>query len=199
MVIVHPGQVEIDPALDLALIELYEQGCSSQPEYAEAEGQLMAARSVQVEANMRSVRRSLLELAEHAARLGVRLGLENRMHTHEIPLPDELEELLELGCGSTLGYWHDVGHAQVLEHLGFYSQEEWLRRFSGRMNGIHFHDARGVTDHLAVGLGRVDWDLVFEYLPASALRTCEFKPWNSPQELATGLEFLADRDKGRES
>jgi sugar phosphate isomerase/epimerase len=30
------------------------------------------------EINMRSVRRSLVELAEHAARLGIRLGLENR-------------------------------------------------------------------------------------------------------------------------
>jgi len=198
VVIVHPGRVDVDPALDRALFELYEQGRANRPEYAQAQAQLIAARSAQAEANMRSVRRSLLELAEHAERLGVRLGLENRFHTHEIPLPDELDELLDMGCGNTLGYWHDVGHAQVLEHLGFHSQEEWLRRFSGRMNGIHFHDVRGVTDHLAAGLGQVDWDLVFDHLPAGAIRTCEFKPGNSPQEVTAGLEFLADRDRGKE-
>ncbi|MEJ2209888.1 MAG: sugar phosphate isomerase/epimerase [Anaerolineae bacterium] len=196
VVIVHPGRVDIDPALDRALVDLYERGCVNLPEYARAKARLVAARSAQAEANMRSVRRSLQELAEHAEGLGVRLGLENRIHTHEIPLPDELDELLGLGCGDTLGYWHDVGHAQVLEHLGFYSQEEWLRRFSGQMNGIHFHDVRGVTDHLAAGLGQVDWDLVFAYLPPGAIRTCEFKPGNSSQEVAAGLEFLADRDSG---
>jgi sugar phosphate isomerase/epimerase len=146
---------------------------------------------------MQSVRRSLIELAEHAERLGVRLGLENRLHFYEIPLPDELKDLLSLGLGDTVGYWHDVGHAQILERHGFYSQEEWLRRFSGRMVGIHFHDVRDMADHVAAGLGEVDWDLVFAYLPARALRTCEFKPTNSPQETAAGLKFLADKDLGR--
>jgi sugar phosphate isomerase/epimerase len=43
------------------------------------------------------VRRSLVELAEYASRLGIRLGLESRDHYHEIPLPDELDYLLDLG------------------------------------------------------------------------------------------------------
>ena len=117
---------------------------------------------------MRSVRRSLLELAEHAAQRGVRLGLENRLRYHDIPLPDELDELLDLGLGDVVGYWHDIGHAQVLEHLGFQTHEEWLRRFAGpegRLIGVHLHDVVGVTDHLAAGLGQVDWEMVAGYFP----------------------------------
>jgi sugar phosphate isomerase/epimerase len=192
-VIVHPGRVDTDPALESALVGLHQEGKAGQTEYAWAKQQLMAARAAQARTNMRSVRRSLIELAEYAAGKGVSLGLENRFHYSEIPLPDELEELLSLGLGDTVGYWHDIGHAQVLEHLGFGTHEEWLRRFSTRMIGVHLHDVMGVTDHLAAGLGHVDWEMVASYLPADALRTCEFQPFNSPKQVAAGLQWLAGK------
>jgi sugar phosphate isomerase/epimerase len=193
-VIVHAGRVDIDPAFESTLIRLHREGESDQPESAQARERLVAARAAQAQANMRSVRRSLLELAEVAARLGVQLGLENRKHYYEIPLPDELDDLLDLDCRGVLGYWYDVGHAEVLQHLGLGTHEAWLRRFSGRMIGVHLHDVVGLTDHLAAGLGHVDWDMVARYVPASALRTCEFQSFNSPQEVAAGLKWLVDRE-----
>jgi sugar phosphate isomerase/epimerase len=194
VVIVHPGRVDIDPSLESTLVDLYKGGRFHQPEYARAKERLAAARATQAEANMRSVRRSLVELAEYAIQRGIRLGVENRFHYQEIPSPDELDELLDLGLGEVVGYWHDVGHAQVLEHLGFATHEEWLRRFAGQMIGVHLHDAVGVTDHLVVGLGQVDWDMVAGYLPTSALRTCEFQPFNTPQQVAAGLRWLVDNE-----
>jgi len=44
----------------------------------------------------------LIELAEYAGQLGVRLGLENRDHYCEIPLLDELDYLLGLGYDEVL-------------------------------------------------------------------------------------------------
>jgi sugar phosphate isomerase/epimerase len=196
VVIVHPGRVDIDPTLESTLVKFYREGKSGRPEYAQAKERLVAARAAQAETNMRSVRRSLIQLAEVAAQAGVRLGLENRYHYAEIPLPDELDDLLDLGCGEVIGYWHDVGHAQVLQHLGFYTHEEWLRRFAGpqgRLLGVHLHDVVGLDDHRAAGLGQVDWDMVARYLPASALRTCEFQAFNSPQEVAAGARWLAEK------
>ena len=171
---------------------LYREGRYGQPEYGEARSRMVAARAAQAEANMRSVRRSLLELAEHAAKKGVRLGLENRYHYPEIPLPDELEELLGLGLEG-VGHWHDVGHAKILENQGLGTHEEWLRRFGKQIIGVHLHDVEGLTDHLAAGLGGIDWDLVARYLPAEALRTCEFQFSNSPEEVAAGLRWLGDK------
>jgi sugar phosphate isomerase/epimerase len=145
---------------------------------------------------MRSVRRSLIELAEYAAPKGVVLGLENRDHYYEIPLPDELDDLLDLGFGEWVGYWHDVGHAQVLQNLGFCAQEEWLHRFAGaqgRMIGVHLHDVAGLEDHMPAGLGQVDWWLVARHLPASALRTCEVRSFYSPEQVAAGLKWLLDK------
>lgn len=192
VIIVHPGRVDIDPAYESTLLRLYHAGQAGRPEYVEARQRLAAARAAQATANMRSVRRSLLELADYASARGVRLALENRYHYPEIPLPDELEDLLSLD-GGVIGYWHDVGHAQVLQELGYGTHEEWLGRFAGRMMGVHLHDVRGIQDHLAAGLGTMDWDLVARYLPAGALRTCEFKPANSRHELRTALTWLADR------
>ncbi|HSR30481.1 MAG TPA: sugar phosphate isomerase/epimerase [Anaerolineae bacterium] len=194
VVIVHPGRVDVDPALESTLVDLYKASKNHQPEYAQAKERLAAARVAQAGANMRSVRRSLIELAEYANQRGIRLGVENRFHYQEIPLPDELDELLDLGLGEVVGYWHDIGHAQVLEHLGFATHEEWLRRFAGQMIGVHLHDAVGVSDHLVVGLGQVDWDMVARYLPAGALRTCEFQPFNTPQQVAAGLRWLIDNE-----
>jgi sugar phosphate isomerase/epimerase len=62
------------------------------------------------------------------------------------------------------------------------------------MLGVHLHDVVGLKDHLAAGLGQVDWDMVARYVPASALRTCEFQSFNSPQEVAAGLKWLVDRE-----
>jgi sugar phosphate isomerase/epimerase len=191
--VVHPGRVDIDPALESALVDLYKAGREGQPEYLFAQQRLVAARVAHAGRNLSAVRKSLLELAEHAARRGVQLGLENRLHYHEIPLPDELDELLALDLDGVVGYWHDIGHAQVQENLGFGAHKEWLGRFAARMIGVHLHDVVGVKDHLAAGLGQVDWEMVAGYLPAAALRTCEFHPSNSPEQVADGLKWLVDR------
>lgn len=192
VVIVHPGRVDICPELERAVIDLYKQGRAVETEYSLAKARLVSARAAQAQINLRSARRSLAELAEHSARLGIRLGLENRYYYHEIPLPDELDELLGTDGGDTLGYWHDVGHAQALENLGFGRHEDWLRRFAPRMLGVHLHDIVGVQDHLAAGLGHMDWDMVARYLPGAALRTCEFQAFNSPQEVAAGVRLLIE-------
>ncbi len=108
-------------------------------------------------------------------------------------MPDELDELLNLGCGEVVGYWHDVGHGQVMEHLGFGPHEEWLQRFAERMVGIHLHDVVGLDDHQVAGGGVVDWDMIARYVPADALRTCEFHSNNSAERVAAGLRWLIDK------
>jgi sugar phosphate isomerase/epimerase len=59
--------------------------------------------------------------------------------------------------------------------------------------GVHLHDVQGLRDHYAAGLGKVDWDMVAGYLPANAIRTCEFRNDNTPEQVAAALQFLADQ------
>jgi sugar phosphate isomerase/epimerase len=193
VVIVHPGRVDVDPDLEIAMIDLYNQGKADKPAYAQAKERLVAARAAQAEINMRSLRRSLVELAAYAGRAGVCLALENRYRCLEFPLLDEMSALLDLVDDGRVGFWYDVGHAEKLARLGFGSHEEWLRRYASRMIGVHLHDIKGLRDHYAAGLGEIDWDMVAAYLPADAIRTCEFRNDNTPEQVVAGLQFLADK------
>jgi sugar phosphate isomerase/epimerase len=191
-VIVHPGKVDIDTAVDDKLRDLYRQGKQATPEYARLKNQFVAARTAQARVNFSAVRHSMIELAEYAGERDVKLGLENRYHYFEIPSPDELCDLLELGFDN-VGFWYDVGHAETWDRLGFVKHEEWLRRFSSRMIGVHLHDIVGIEDHHAAGEGQIDWEMVRRYLPADALRTCEFQNNNSPEQVAAGVKWLVEK------
>lgn len=198
-VIVHPGRVDIDRTDESRLYALYRDGKSGTPEYAGLKAQLVQARAEQAPLNLQSVSRSLLELAAYADKHGVRLGLENRFYYHEIPLPDELEMLLNLGTGDVIGYWHDVGHAQVLENLGLNKHAEWLHRFGSRIVGTHLHDVIGTGDHRPAGTGKMNWEMVAQHLPADALRTCEFQSSYTSEQVAAGVRFLAQNGCVRNS
>jgi sugar phosphate isomerase/epimerase len=193
-VVVHAGKVDVDSQLEKTLRRLFEAGQVQTPPYNEARDRLMAARAAQAEANLEAVQRSLVELAEYAGQLGIRLGLENRYHYLEIPSWDELGQLLEAVGDERMGFWYDVGHAHTLERLGFYAHEAWLQRYASRMIGVHLHDVIGLKDHQAPGSGEVDWKLVTNYLPNDVvIRACEFRHYLTSEQVVAGLQFLADK------
>jgi FMN phosphatase YigB (HAD superfamily)/sugar phosphate isomerase/epimerase len=190
-IVVHPGQILMDVNLEKGLRNLIQAGKGDSEEFHALKAQMVQARSELAPAAFDSVRKSIVELAKRADKLNVRLGLENRNHFREIPSPDEMEVLLSLGDPRTLGMTFDVGHAMHLSRLGFYPFESWLKRYSIRIFETHLHDIRGVVDHYAAGLGEVDFDLVGSYLPANAIRTCEFLDTNTPEEVLSGLRYLS--------
>lgn len=192
-IVVHPGQVDIDPALDRRVVDLFREGSFGTAEYLEARDAVIRARTAQAPVNLDSVRRSLKDLADYAGQRGLKLGLENRYHYFEIPSPDELGWLLEGSDSEIVGYWYDVGHAHTMDRLGFFAHTEWLPRFSSRMIGMHLHDVVGIDDHRAAGAGEVNWQAILPHLPARALRTCEFQNHNSPEQVAAGVQWLIDR------
>ncbi len=192
-VIVHAGRVDMDTTPDATLRQLYRAGKAGTKEYAAIKEEFIAARAARAERNVDAVRRSIIELAGHARRCGVRLGMEVRYHYFEIPLPDELELLLNVGYDDVLGFWYDVGHAETLDQMGFIPHEEWLKRFAWRIVGVHLHDVIGIDDHRAAGLGQVNWERVARYLPANALRTCEFQNDNSSEQVVAGVKWLIEK------
>ena len=193
LVVVHAGRVDVDARLEVRLWALYEDGLADSSEYEALKGALIAARAEKAAANLESAGRSIAELAEHASRAGIRLGLENRYHYLDMPLPDEMEYLLEIAGEERSGFLYDVGHAQTLENLGLVPHEEWLQRFAERMIAVHLHDIQGLRDHVAAGLGEVDWDLVARYLPLEAMRTFEVRSHHTPDQVHAALEFLASK------
>ncbi len=191
VIVVHAGMVSTDMILEQSLRKLFEAGQGDSAEYHSVKQELVDTRRRLIAARFESAKRSLRELLDYAAPLGIRLGLENRFHYYDIPSLDEMGELLSLADEGQVGFVYDVGHAEHLSRLGFYDHEDWLRRYSSRIIEVHLHDTRGLHDHLAPGLGEIDFDMVAQYLPHSAIRTLELQPWNTPEQVKAALDHLA--------
>lgn len=157
-VVLHLGHVELPggvPSLDADVRRRFaESGLVDAPLAAEA----LLQRTGQVEPFLAAARSSLREISATAARLGIVLGVESRINLLEIPLASELPYLLEGLDGDSIGYWHDVGHAEVLHRLGYCDRESWFEQPGVRCVGAHVHDVRGIVDHRAPGLGDVDFN-----------------------------------------
>jgi sugar phosphate isomerase/epimerase len=189
-VVLHLGRVEVDRDLEARLRDLYRQGRAGTKEYVAARERLITARAERSAQHLPAVVKSLEELVFYARQRGIVLGLENRVYYLEIPTYEEMMILLERFDGPPVFYWHDTGHAQVLANLGFTPHEEWLRSFASRMVGIHFHDVRGIEDHLVAGRGELDFSAIAPYVPEDAIRTCEFDWPFTPEEIVAGVEHL---------
>jgi HAD superfamily hydrolase (TIGR01549 family) len=191
-VVVHAGHVSLDMVLEKKLRRLFQADLAGSAEYQETKKLMMDRRLSLISPCLEKVVKSLKELLQYASRYGVLLGLENRYHYFDIPSPDEMSALLALAEPDRLGFIYDVGHAMVMDRLGFFPNDVWLKRFGDRISGIHLHDVIGITDHHAPGLGEVDFRMVARYLPNEAFRTIEVMSFNSPEQIKTGLRKLVD-------
>jgi sugar phosphate isomerase/epimerase len=135
-------------------------------------------------------RRSLAEIAEYAGPRGVTVGLENRYHFHEFPDPDEMGELLADYPADVAGFWIDIGHAEVLERLGFHDHRRWLDDNGARCVGSHVHDVDGLADHRAPGHGTADWAHYAEKLPPHVPRVFEINQRQDEEKVAAAIPFL---------
>jgi sugar phosphate isomerase/epimerase len=190
VVIIHCGNIPIDGNDEAKLRGMFKTVETQSAEYLNVKQRLEDRRKSLIGPRLQSTKLSLQELIEYAARVNIKLGLENRYHFMDIPSIDEMDELLALADPSKLGFVYDVGHAQALDRLGFYPHQEWLDQFSSRMIGCHLHDVIGLTDHYAPGQGEIDFRLIADYLPENAIRTFEVLPGNTLAQLRDGLQLL---------
>ncbi len=138
-------------------------------------------------------RRSLAEIAEYAARFGVAVGLENRYRYHEIPSIDEMHELLAGYPPDLVGFWLDVGHAEVMNRIGLTANQRWLDELADRCLGAHVHDVDRLTDHRAPGHGTTDWAHLARRLPPHVPRIFEINQLTPEDQVAASIPFLRER------
>ena len=189
-IVLHMGEVSINLGLQDRLRKLYDKGYAQTKEYSQAKEELVCQRISKAPPYLGAARKSLQELSKYSRQKGIMLGLETRFHLHEIPNMDEMAELLEEVSESLVGYWHDVGHAEVQQQLGFSLHEEWLSRFRDRIVGVHLHDILGISDHHAPGKGNMNWQMVAKYLSPGIVKVCEIGEWNNEDQVQDVVKFL---------
>jgi len=154
----------------------------------------MARRLEGAQRHLPVARRSLAEIAAYGAKYGVAVGLENRYHFHEFPNIAEAQELLAGYPPEVAGFWLDVGHAEVLDRLGFEPHERWLDELAPRCIGTHVHDVDGLADHRAPAHGTADWPHYAAKLPPHIPRVFEINQKIPEEQVAASIPFLRERE-----
>ena len=139
---------------------------------------------------------SLEEILKRADKEGIKVGLENRYFINEIPFSWEFEEIFKEFEGAPLFYWHDVGHGEVLDRLGFQKSSWLLESFSKKAIGFHVHDVEGLSDHLPPGKGSVDFKRLIPFFSDHLVYEIHYR--FSEEDILKGHEFLEEVTRDRE-
>lgn len=187
VVILHLGRVEIREQIR-KLAFLYFSG--KKQKYKQLKAQMLKARKAKSAKFFSQTLRSLDELCAYAQRKKIKLGVENRYYFREIPIAEEMEIILNEFPQGPLYYWHDTGHAQVYENIGFIRHEELLGRFAGRMIGIHLHDIEGIDDHRAPLAGKFDFTRLLPYIKKKTIKIIEAHHPATAEEIIKARDYL---------
>ena len=191
MVVLHCGRVGI-PDLTRQLINLYNQGLKEQADFIKLKEVMIHQRNRHAAAFFEQALNSLDELNAYAKIKNVFLGVETRFYHCEIPDISEIGVILKKFCNSQIYYWHDTGHAQLMENLGFLKHKDFLDLYGDRLIGVHLHDILGCQDHLAPLAGEIDFTLLKPYLGKDTLKVIEAHSPATAKDLIKSRDFLSE-------
>ncbi len=186
--ILHLGRVEI-PSLTRELIELYRCGREGSKTYQDMCNRMVKDRAASAGLYFEKALLSLDALCPAAERAGISLAVENRFYHREIPSLDECREIMERFKDGPVSYWHDIGHAQVMEDLGFCRHEDYLETAGERLCGLHIHDVLQCQDHLPPSYGTVDFSRLKKYWRHRHPLVIELSPSSDAATVARGVEY----------
>ncbi len=192
-VVLHLGEVDMSPITD-RLIELAKTGRFQSRKYVRLKIGAVQKRERIALRYLQRVKDCLRRVIEHAASKNVRIALEGRRGYEEIPTERELPGLLEEMDCAQVGYWHDFGHLQIKENLGFIDHAEWLRLIGPRAFGCHVQDCIWpAKDHEAPFTGAVNFEKLVPLLPTNCLFVWEMSPNKTADVIRRSVQTWKER------
>lgn len=190
-VVLHTGRVEI-PDWTRDLINLFNRGLQDSQEFRDLKSDIIKVRSEKIGPFFENTLKSLEELNLEAVEKNVLLGVETRFYNREIPNLEEISKILERFKGSQIRYWHDTGHAQLMENLGFCRHQDFLDISKGFLLGLHLHNIIGCSDHQAPSNGEIDFRKLLPYITKDTLKVIEAHYPASAEDIKDSKNFLEE-------
>lgn len=189
-VVLHLGSIDMRNCTD-RLRELAARNQAGTPKYQRLCAEADERREARKEAFFARAIESLRKLLPEAESRGITFGIENREALEELPLESDFGFLFRELKSRSVGYWHDTGHAQIKENLGFIRHTMLLESQQHRLLGFHVHDAKYPgPDHGAPGTGTVDFAALKPCVRESHIKVFEFAPALAAAQVRAGVEHL---------
>ncbi len=190
LAVLHSGSIDMKNYTD-KLLEMTARGEKETSKYqklcAEFDEKREAKKDKFFGHTMDSLRK-LLPIAENA---GIKLGIENRQALEELPFESDYWTLFREITSPNLVYWHDTGHAQIKENLGFIMHAMHLETMAERLAGFHIHDVQFPgRDHCAPGTGIIDFAALKPMVKPGHIKVFELSPKLPEEEVRKGVSHL---------
>lgn len=189
-VVLHLGSIEMKNHTD-KLLDLVGDGQKDTPRYSKLCTDLDEKREAKKGPFVERVNELLKKLLPEAESRGIKLGAENRQALEELPLDSDFQFLFRELASPNLVYWHDTGHAQIKENLGFLHHAMHLESLRDRLGGFHIHDVDPPgEDHCAPGSGMIDFAALKPFIRPEHIKVFELSPSLTPEEVKQGVEHI---------
>ncbi len=190
LVVLHMGCIEMKDYTD-KLLDLVKEGKKGTPKYEKLCEEAALKREEKKEKAMAAAYEMLGRLVAEAEPRGIKLGIENREALEEILFESDFSFFFKEFTSPAVVYWHDTGHAQIKENLGFIHHAMHLESLADRLYGFHVHDVQFPgRDHRAPGSGMIDFAALKPMVKPEHLKVFEFSPSLTPEEAKAGIAHL---------
>lgn len=190
VVVLHMGSIEMKDYTD-KLVELVEAGKKDTPKYQKLADEANFKREEKKDRYVHYAYEMLKRLAPEAESRGLKLGIENREALEEIPFEADFPFLFMEINSPAVVYWHDTGHAQIKQNLGFIDHCSHLDSVQHQLFGFHIHDVEFPgRDHRAPGTGTIDFASLQPFVKPEHLKIFEFSPSLTPEQVRAGVAHV---------
>ena len=187
VVVLHLGGLELKDYTG-KLCELLKRGEKDKPGYEKLRAEAAARREAKKQPFVERVYETLKKILPEAVKRGLKLGIENRQALEEIPLDGDFENFFRDFDSPNVVYWHDTGHAQIKENLGFIQHAQLLESLTARLAGFHVHDVRfPADDHAPPGTGTIDFAKLKPFVKPEHIKVFELSPALSADAVKRGV------------
>jgi sugar phosphate isomerase/epimerase len=192
LVVLHLGSIDMKNHTD-KLLEMVERGEKSTPKYERLCAEVDEKREARKGPFFERTKEFLKQVLPEATSRGIKLGAENRQALEELPFESDFHFLFRELNSPSLVYWHDTGHAQIKENLGFIVHQMHLESLCEHLFGFHIHDVQFPgRDHCMPGCGTVDFAALKPMIKPQHIKVFEFSPSLTPEQVRSGVEHIKD-------
>jgi sugar phosphate isomerase/epimerase len=192
VVVAHGGNADVKPSFP-KFVELILAGKREEPVYEEWRMKSIIAREKAATRQLPFLYAGVEKILPLLEETRVTLAFEILPTWEAFPSEVEMEKLLSHFNSPWLKGWHDFGHGQIRENLGFTNHLRWVTRLRPWLAGMHIHDVIPPhQDHIMPPAGTIDFTLFRETAQGDILRVLE-PSHNLPAEaIVTGLKTIRE-------